>query len=480
MLGSSLVLLAATALLGQVPAAPERSRTPPSYGRGTPDLPHQGEGARLLREMAEHSQAYTNLEELCDDIGPRVTGSERLRRAQAWAAERLKAYGAVKIHEEPYDFGRSWSRGQERARLLTGNGVELHVAQQAWTPATGGPIRGPVALLQAQTLDELRAAVPGLTGRIVLQVGLPRPSEGERKDRMKFIQEVGQVLAGGKFKALLRDAAKKDDEMSMTGSPAPRGGPSTIPTAFISSEHANLIKRLALRGRSPEIELELGGTTSKEPVQAANLVAELPGTEKAEEIVIIGGHLDSWDLGTGATDNGTGCVAALEVLRAIQALGLKPKRTLRVVLFSGEEQGLLGSIAYVKAHEAELPRIQAVLIDDGGTGKIKGWPDMGQEQWREPLAVALVPANQIGGTEIGDLTVGAGTDHWPFHQKGVPAFAALQEELDYETKTHHSQSDVLDHVVKEDLLQGAQVLAVTAWGLLNGERLPHRAVPSTK
>jgi Zn-dependent M28 family amino/carboxypeptidase len=260
----------------------------------------------------------------------------------------------------------------------------------------------------------------------------------------------------------------------MSGSPVSRGGRTTLPTAFLSGEQADMLERLVKRGQHPMAEIEITGQTSKAPVQAHNVVAEIKGSEWPEQVVIVGGHLDSWDLGTGATDNGTGAVASMEVLRAIQALGLKPKRTLRVVLFSGEEQGLLGSHAYAKDHASEAANWQAVLIDDMGTGRILGWPDMGQEAWRGPLALAMAPANNIGCQEIGAFTEPGNTDHWPFFQLGVPAFAAIQDPVDYMKVTHHSQVDTLTHVIPADLAQGAQALAATAWGFLNApERVPH-------
>jgi len=220
--------------------------------------------------------------------------------------------------------------------------------------------------------------------------------------------------------------------------------------------------------------VELGGTLSAQPVQAYNVVADLPGTDRAGELVIVGGHLDSWDLGTGATDNGTGSVACMEVMRAIGALKLKSRRTLRVILFSGEEEGLMGSSAYVKAHPEEMARIQAVFIDDMGTGRITGWPDMGKEAHRAFLAKAMAPVNNLGCVTLGTFTGAGDTDHWAFHKAGVPAFPAIQEELDYMTTTHHSQADTFDHVIPADLIQACQVMTAMAWDTLNcPDRLVH-------
>jgi len=484
-----LALVAAASLLAQASAAPQTPGGAPRQARTAdpmlqPVKPYESDVARLIAEVGAHAEVMKNLEEMCDGIGPRLTGSDRLRAAQRWAMDKLKAYGAVNVHEEAYDFGVPWTRGVARARLLNANGQELHVAQWAWTEPTmtaegrkdrkpvPGPIRGEVALLDAKTLEELKAALPGLAGKIVLSVSMPRPTPEQRKDMEAYFKAMTEAYADSKVAVLLRVAGKKDDLMNMSGSPESRGG-STAPSAVIATEHANLLKRLIARGEKPLVEIELGGRKGDAPVQAHNVVAEIRGSGKPEEVVIVGGHQDSWDLGTGATDNGTGTVVAMEVLRAMAALKLQPKRTLRVVLFSGEEQGLLGSKAYVKAHAVELPNIQAVLIDDMGTGRIKGFPDMGIEAHRAPLAAAMVPANGLGALDIPASIMGGGTDHWPFHQAGVPAFAATQEALDYHTHTHHSQVDTLDHVVKEDVIQGAQVMAAAAWGLLNGERLPH-------
>lgn len=482
-----LALIATTTLLGQAPApAPGAPARAPRGGDSflTPAKPYESPVAKLLAEVGEHQELMKNLEEMCDGIGPRLTGSEKLRAAQQWAIAKLKGYGAVNVHEEAYEFGVPWTRGLARARLLNANGQDLHVAQWAWTDPTlttegrkdkkpvPGPVRGEVVLLDAKTLEELKAALPGLAGKIVLSVSQPRPTPEQRKDMEGYFKALGEAFAEAKFAVLLRVAGKKDDLLNMSGSPSSRGGGSG-PSAVLATEHANLLKRLIARGEHPQVEVELGGRIGGEKVQAYNVVAELRGSEKPDEVVIVGGHQDSWDLGTGATDNGTGTVVAMEVLRAMAALKLQPKRTLRVVLFSGEEQGLLGSRAYVKAHAAELPAIQAVLVDDMGSGRIKGFPDMGIEAHRGPLAAALVPANSLGATEIPAAVMPGATDHWPFHQAGVPAFAATQEALDYHTHTHHSQVDTFDHVVKEDVIQGAQVMAAAAWGLLNGERLPH-------
>ena len=471
MIRFALALATSAALLAQTPA-PKPPVPPRTWG--TPDKPFTSDVARLLQEVADHQQAVQNLEELSDSIGPRLTGSLQLRRAQAWAMDKLKGWGAVNVHEEAYAFGPSWTRGTDRARLLNANGQNLLVAQAAWTPGTKGPIEGEVYLLEAATLEALKAAIPAVQGKVVLMGSLPRPDEAQRKDRLAFRQAIRSAMASGHFPLVLTGSEKKNDLLNMTGSPMPRWSMGNGPSAFMAEEHASLLKRLIKRGQHPRVEVELGGTLSVQPVEAHNVVADLPGTDKAEELVIVGGHLDSWDLGTGATDNGTGSVAAMEALRALAALKLRPRRTLRVLLFSGEEEGLMGSTAYVKAHPEEMDRIQAVFIDDMGTGKITGWPDMGNEAHRAFLAKAMAPVNNLGCLNLGAFTGAGDTDHWPFHKAGVPAFPAIQEMLDYMSTTHHSQADTFDHVVPEDLIQGCQVMTAMAWETLNcPERLPH-------
>jgi carboxypeptidase Q len=211
-----------------------------------------------------------------------------------------------------------------------------------------------------------------------------------------------------------------------------------------------------------------------------NTVEEIRGSEKPDEIVIVGGHLDSRDLGTGATDNGTGAMAVLEAARALQKVGVKPKRTIRFVLFTGEEQGLNGSRAYVKAHKDELRKISGVLVHDSGTGKVLTIGLMGNYAARENIDRALYPLATAKGIELAEpsLRTEGGSDHVPFDEEGVPAFWCLQDNLDYD-KTHHSQADTLDRVRWDDLSEGAQVLAVFGYNVAQlPEMLPRKLAKS--
>ncbi len=251
--------------------------------------------------------------------------------------------------------------------------------------------------------------------------------------------------------------------------------PAAVPTAYIARENYAQLWRLLDAG-PVQAEVDIKGSFSGKPAEVYNTVAEIPGGEKADEVVIIGAHLDSWDLGTGATDNGTGSTAVLEAARALKKMGVKPKRTIRFVLFTGEEQGLNGSKAYVKKHAEELPKISAVLVHDSGTGKVLTVGLMGNYEARETMDRVLYPlarAKEIGLAEP-TLRKEDGSDHVPFDDAGVPGFYCVQEPADYD-KTHHSQADTLDRVRWDDLTEGAQVLAVFAYNVAElPELLPRK------
>jgi Iap family predicted aminopeptidase len=251
--------------------------------------------------------------------------------------------------------------------------------------------------------------------------------------------------------------------------------PAQVPTAYATRENYELLWRLQEQGHT-EAEVNIEGTLSGKPAQVYNTVAEIRGTEKPDEVVIIGAHLDSWDLGTGAIDNGTGSMAVLAAARALQKLGLKPKRTIRFVLFTGEEQGLNGSRAYVKAHQDELAKISGVLVHDTGTGKVLTVGLMTNYAVRETMDHVLYPlakAKEIGLAEP-SLRSEGGSDHVPFDEAGVPGFWCVQDIADYD-KMHHSQADTIDHVRWDDLTEGAQVLAVFAYNVAQWpELLPRK------
>jgi len=476
-----LPLALATLLQAQAPfPSAQPAPSPVPVMREYPDTP----AGKLLRDIKEHAEVVARVEYLCDVIGPRLTGSEKLRQAQAWAKVEMTRLGAVNVHEEAYDFGLAWARGTDSARLLTHNGLRFRVDQQAWTPGTKGAVKGDLILMDARNLEELKAFKGQLKGRILLRTNPDdkRPPLDRRGRDMEAFQveqaAMTQFLLDEGALATLSMSGRKNGLSFASGGAGRDPKKAGLPGAYVPQEPYKMLLRQLARKETVRLELSLGGSFSAAPVQAYNVVGEIPGREKPGEVVIVGGHLDSWDLGTGATDNATGSSVALEVLRALQATGLKPRRTIRIVLWSGEEQGLLGSRAYVEAHKADMDAIQAVLVHDMGTGMVKGFTLQGRENCRGLMAQAIAPLNDLGVKDL-SLRVMGSTDHAPYDRAGVPAFAAIQDPADYFLGTHHSQMDFPDHLLPDQLVQGAQAMTVTAWELAEMDaRLPHGRLPA--
>jgi carboxypeptidase Q len=298
--------------------------------------------------------------------------------------------------------------------------------------------------------------------------------------RRQFQIDLPYILKAAGALGTLVDGAKEHGLLTMSGSP---NRLSPLPNLVISHEDYGLLHRLIGAGTTPRLEGRVENRLGGEPVQQWNTVAEIRGSERPGQVVILGAHLDSWDLGTGVTDNGTGSMVVLEAARVLARSGLKPKRTIRFILFSGEEQGLLGSRAYAEAHAREADSIQAVLVLDNGTGAITGQALQGRKDleglWRQLLApVASLGADSVRGASK------SGTDHLSFLPYGVPGFNFDQLSRGY-NHTHHSQSDTYDKAVPGDLKQAAAVMAVTAYELANlpellprGPKSPVVPVPS--
>jgi hypothetical protein len=366
--------------------------------------------------------------------------------------------------------------------------LNLTMATAGWSLATNGTVKGPVVGVAVEKVEDLQQYKGKLKGAIVV---LNRPLElrapqnpllapwGEetipiafpKSDKpfdlaayLKLRSAELNFFAQEKASAVLIGSEKWFGllNMSVSGS---NYKPGVIPTAFIAREDLTLLWRLLDSGPI-QAEVNIGGNFSGKPAEVYNTIAEIPGSEKPDEVVIIGAHLDSWDLATGATDNGTGSIAVLEAARALKKSGVKPKRTVRFVLFTGEEQGLNGSKAYVAKHHNELNKISAVLVHDSGTGKVLTIGLMGNYEARETIDRVLYPLARVKEIGLGEPTLRKedGTDHVPFDEAGVPGFWCVQEIADYD-KTHHSQADTLDRVRWDDLAEGAQVLAVFAYNV---------------
>jgi carboxypeptidase Q len=464
-------------------SASPRSNQPSSAASAARSVPEPGGEARavtraIIEEIDKHSELMTNIEHLCDLIGPRLTGSPGLNKANHWTRDKFRQYGLANAHLEPWMIGHAWTRGEAKGRVVVPVEQRILLESAGWSPATKGPVRGPVIHLKAESTDELAPYKGKLKGAwIVLAEVSVQPAPGrpapnleramQRRVRdflrlREFRQELNRFLVAEGAAGVLRDSNKEHGLIDMTTAVA-NYTIAPVPEAFLTTESYGLIWRLLKRG-PVEVEIDLKNAFSDGPVEVYNTVAEIPGVEKPDEVVIIGGHIDSWDLGTGATDNGTGIMAVLEAARALKAVGVKPRRTLRFVLFSGEEQGLHGSRAYVKAHEKEMDKVSGVLIHDTGTGRVKTIGLEGRYDLREVMEKIVEPFKDDVGLEELSMRKLIGTDHQSFLPKGVPAFAVIQDPAEYR-KTHHTESDTFDKVYPDEINQGAKVLAAWAYNV---------------
>jgi carboxypeptidase Q len=473
----------------------------PTFPSDNP-YPYAADDARILAEIHNNSEAMANLEYLSDSIGARMTGSEGLKRANEWTKQKFTEYGLTNAHLEQWKVERTWTRGSARARITAPAEHPLTIASAAWSPGTPGPVRGPVVYFDAKEKKDFAKFHGKLKGAILIyqeptSLSPPQPFDPNRaftRPMQKPPARIGEQPDGDPYEAILqdennranfwkeegvaavlRDSNKPEGLLNMTDISGSRFAEGTTPTAFMTGEGYRMIWRLLKHG-PVTVEIEMTNSFGSKPVEAYNTVADLRGSEKPDEMVIIGGHLDSWDLATGSTDNGTGSMAVLEAARALAKLKLKPKRTIRFVLFSGEEQGLWGSQEYVKAHQGELEKISAVLVHDTGTGRVRALGMHDNYQDRELIDQVLTPLPELKLLEP-SMARSYGTDHLSFDDAGIPGFFCMQDPAEYRL-THHSQTDTFDKVWKDDLNQGAQVLATFAYNTAQlPTLLPRRPLP---
>jgi len=463
--------------------------------RPAPDdkVPFAAADLRILIEVHDHSEAMPNLEHLSDAIGPRLTGSPQLKTANDWTAEMFRKYGLTNVHLEPWTIAHSWARGTARARIVAPTEHPLTIAAAGWSPSTPGVVRGPVVYFDARRREDFEKFRGKLKGAIVIaqepaSLSPPKPEDPNAElirpmqapprlpGQPPALSPFAPLMQAGRARSaffkeegvavVLRDSGKPHGLLNMTGIGGEKFDIGAIPTAFITGEGYRLIFRMLQHG-PVEAEIEMTNSFSDKPVDVYNTVADIQGTEKSDEVVMLGAHLDSWDLGEGSTDNGTGSMAVLEAARTLAKLDLKPKRTIRFVLFSGEEEGLVGSKMYVQAHKADLDKISGILVHDTGTGRVLTLGLHDNYQDREIVDQVLAPLHELKLLEPSMLRQ-FGTDHASFDDVGVPGFWVIQDGAEY-SQTHHSQSDTFDKVWKDDLNQGAQVLAAWAY---NTAQLP--------
>jgi carboxypeptidase Q len=423
---------------------------------------------RLKAEASRTNGAYEDLAWLCDRIGHRLSGSPQLDQAIDWAQTRLKAAGLVNVHAE-HVMVPHWVRGRESAQLL------LPAPHRVNILGLGGSVGTPVGGLTADVLvvgsfDELEKLGEAVKGKIVL---FDVPYQGYGKTVAYRHYGAAKAAKHGAVAALVRSVGPVSLDTPHTGMMEYDPAFPKIPSAAVTIEASTQMRRMQQRGERIQMRLEMGAQTLPD-VPSANVVAEIRGTEQPEEVIILSGHLDSWDVGQGAQDDGAGTVICMEAARLIQALGLKPHRTIRVVLWTNEENGLRGGEAYRDAHRAEFKNIIAAVETDFGSERVKAFnlnlPKLGAEAKASALA-ALKQASWAVMEPFGvayHVSEYSGADVSPMVAEGVPGIGIEHAGTHY-FDVHHTQADTFDKVEKDDLAFNAAALATFAFALAQSD-----------
>ena len=484
-----LIAVVCAALLSGVISAQTSQRTPEqqqSYRKAMETADQQ-----IADEVKAHSELMKNLEYLTTQIGPRLTGSQQMQYASDWTLRRFRDYG-IDAHLETANIDHAWVRGAESAEITSPIRRQIGVRAYGWSKATKGEVSGNVVAVEIKDAADFEQYRGKLNDAIVV-AGKPTdmtkadsnpenaydavipPSHGVRSESIGYREraQLMRKIAEEDPAVVLVDSGKTDNLFNMTGT-HPSYSPSRVPQAFVTHEDYDLLWRLLASG-PVTLAVNLQNTFSEKPAPASITVAEIKGSDLPDERVIIGGHLDSWDLGQGALDNGTGAMAVLEAARALKALGWKPKRTITFILFTGEEQGGIGASTYVKNHASELAKVDAMLNHDTGTGKV--YSIALENQWETGALMSEIyrPLQEVFDMQPLSARYFGNSDHVEFLQKGVPAYFCVQLPAHYR-EAHHSQTDTLDKVIPEQINQGAALLAAWAWNVSEmPDVLPHHA-----
>jgi len=459
--------------------------------------------AAITTEGRDRSEAADLFYTLTDVLGPRLSGSPAHDEAARWALGRFEQWGLANVRLEAFEFGRGWTVETLTVEMVAPRYMPLVGYAEAWSPSTAGVLTGVPVYLGDRTAEEVDALGDRLQGAIVLAA---RPQvEFLREDRPQpagLAGDDGPVQTGNPAfpspsiatprPELFARLQTHDAGVALSPGPTEHGtvrvqgnrntSPEGTPSVVVAAEQYNMLVRLVEAGVPVELRVEVGARFDEGSLDSHNVLAEIPGTDPdiGSEIVLLGAHLDSWHTATGATDNADGVAAVMEAMRILAALDAAPRRTIRAALWGGEEQGLVGSRAWVERHlgdEAARDRIAVYLNDDPGTGATYGFymeenlaAKAVFDAWLEPLGDLGVRRNVIEG--IGS------TDHVPFVQIGVPAFTTIKDFRHYDVRTRHTNADLADAVSVDDVRQSAIVLAVIAWHVaMRDERIPREAGP---
>ncbi|HRI60499.1 MAG TPA: M20/M25/M40 family metallo-hydrolase [Saprospiraceae bacterium] len=484
----------------------------------------------LIRKHGlEKSQVMETVSWLTDVYGPRLTGSLMLDKATEWTLDRLKSWGLEQVHTEAWGpFGRGWELKHFEMHADVPVYFPVLAWPKAWSPSTNGMVSGEVVYIEASKTEDLEKYKGRLKGKFVMTDTLratgpwfegtakrldatelldlanaPAPGGGARRNfnvrgrNAEFMRQLTEFLYAEQPLALIDRSFKGDQgTVFVQGARAKDGNPysekaEVLPQVTMSAEQYNRIFRMLKKGIPVQLSMELNTAYTNPDGMEHNIIAEIPGTDLKDEVVMFGGHFDSWQAGTGATDNAAGSAVMMEAARilmeAIKESGVRPRRTLRLALWTGEEQGLLGSAGYVKEHFADIKdrkvlalkpeqaKISAYYNLDNGTGKIRGVYQQGNDKVGPIFRPWLDAFKDLGATTL-SLSNTGGTDHQSFDRAGIPGFQFIQDPIDYDTRTHHSNMDVYDQLIADDLKQAATIIASFIWNTAQREEMLPRKI----
>jgi carboxypeptidase Q len=486
---------------------------------------------QIKAEAFNNSQVMDTMFYLCDVNGPRITGSPGYKKAADYIKKRLTEHGIGDVKFEEFEFGRGWSHSKYAGHMVEPAYMEVIGFPMAWTPGTNGPQRGEAVHAMLRTPQDLEKWKGKLKDKIVL-VDAPRvlempdkplgrrytaedlakmqeapepggggPGRGgagaaggpggapmSREQMMAFRDKVNQFLKDEGVLVVVKTSYNGDGGAVFGAQAGPwqKDKPVPPPTVAVGAESYNRVIRLLEKKIPVKLEFDTQAQFHDETTKSFNVVAEIPGTTRKDEYVMLGGHLDSWQGATGATDNATGVAVMMEAARILKALNLKTQRSIRLGFWSAEEQGLIGSRAYVKDHiadpadmktKAEHGKVTAYFNIDNGSGKIRGIYTQGNDMVKSVFSSWLAPFADLGATTVTNRNTG-GTDHQAFDAVGVPGFQFIQDPLDYFARTHHSNLDTMDRVPKGDLIQMSAICALFAYQAANRDSLlPRKPMP---
>jgi carboxypeptidase Q len=494
---------------------------------------------RIRDEGLNRSQVMETAEYLCDVIGPRLSNSPAAREGNRWARDRFATWGLSNAHLESYGpVGLGWTFDHAVVDMVSPVAAPLYALPKAWTPGTDGPARGKVVRLKLETEDDLAAARGKAAGKIVLlrdavavagedKPALTRYSEKDLQDldafeiparrkleeeraeslkRLHFRDALNRFLADEKALAAIEPSRFADVLQVQGGASQKPDAPKGVTRLVMLDEHYNRLVRLREQGKDVELQIDVRARFLDDDLMGYNTLAEIPGTDKRAELVMAGAHLDSWHTGTGATDNGAGVAVVMEAARILKAIGVEPRRTIRFALWTGEEQWSPGgSVEYVAQHFAsraapadpedrdlELPEqkhpgaltvkpdhalVSAYFNVDNGTGRIRGIYAEENSAVVPIFRAWLAPFADLGADAV-TLRKTTDTDHDAFNQVGLPGFQFIQDDVEYVTRTWHTNLDVYDRLKREDLMQASVVLASFLYdAAMREERLPRKPLP---